>query len=105
MVERRIRKTATTFTIGNWLARLMWSKIQSGIVSCVPAVNVVTITSSKDRANAQAAGDQGRPDHGERDVTKCLERVSAQVHGRLLDRPRCPTQPRDHVVEDNDDAE
>ena len=43
---------ATTLTIGRWFGWRRWLKIQIGSVSCVPAVNVVTMISSNDRAKA-----------------------------------------------------
>src|SRR4029079_6743538 len=51
IVTARIRKT-TTFTCGSCWPRRIWPKIQIGRVFWAPAVNVVTITSSKERAKA-----------------------------------------------------
>ena len=47
-----ITNTATTFVTGRWRGFASWLKIQIGSVSCWPAVNVVTITSSNESANA-----------------------------------------------------
>ena len=47
--------TPTTLTIGSWLGRDRLDRIQIGSVSSLPAVNVVTITSSNDSANASSA--------------------------------------------------
>src|SRR6266498_2691856 len=48
----RITIVATTFVTGRSRGRNNWLNIQIGNVDCCPAVNVVTITSSKERANA-----------------------------------------------------
>ena len=54
IVSSRITKT-TTFTCGSsWPSRIC-PKIQIGSVFCAPAVNVVTITSSNESANASSA--------------------------------------------------
>ena len=45
-------KTATTFVIGLCLGLISSDNIQIGRVVCWPAVKVVTITSSKDKAKA-----------------------------------------------------
>src|SRR3712207_8133203 len=55
MNESRITKTATTLTIGSWLGRDRLVRIQIGSVWSGPAVNVVTMTSSNDSANASSA--------------------------------------------------
>ena len=47
----RIRNT-TTFTWGSCWPSRIWPKIQIGSVFWAPAVNVVTITSSNESANA-----------------------------------------------------
>ena len=52
MSESRMASTATTLTIGSCRGRERLARIQIGSVSCWPAVNVVTITSSKDSAKA-----------------------------------------------------
>ncbi len=53
MIEIRITRTATTLTTGSWFGREKFWKIQSGSVcSPVPAVNVVTMISSKERPKA-----------------------------------------------------
>src|ERR1700730_14572992 len=51
-------KSATTLTIGRWVARARLLKIQIGRVASVPAVKFVTTISSNERANARrpAAG-------------------------------------------------
>jgi len=54
IVAIKIRKT-TTFTSGSFWPRRMLPKIQIGSVFCTPAVNVVTITSSNESANASSA--------------------------------------------------
>ena len=45
----------TALTSGSCWPRRIAPKIHSGSVFCAPAVNVVTITSSKDSANASSA--------------------------------------------------
>src|SRR5215213_6365404 len=55
MSDRAITTTPTTLTIGSWLGRERFVRIQIGSVCCAPAVNVVTITSSKLSANASSA--------------------------------------------------
>src|SRR5581483_8611874 len=54
MVTSRTTKT-TTLTSGSCWPRRMLPKIHRGSVFCAPAVNVVTITSSKESANASSA--------------------------------------------------
>ena len=54
-VVASITKTATTFVTGLWRGRVNSLSIQIGIVCCCPAVNVVTITSSNERANESIA--------------------------------------------------
>ena len=55
MIEIRITRTATTLTIGSWFGREKLSKIQSGrVCSPVPAVNVVTMISSKESPKASS---------------------------------------------------
>ena len=55
ITDSRISTTATTLTIGAWLGRNRLLKIQIGSVcSCAPAVNVVTMISSKDSAKASS---------------------------------------------------
>jgi hypothetical protein len=44
---------AATLTIGSWFGRERLTKIQIGSVWMAPAVNVVTMISSKDRAKAR----------------------------------------------------
>ena len=82
------------------------SRIQIGSVSVLPAVNVVTMTSSKLSAKASSAPATS----AERicgNVTKrnVCHACGAEVGRRLLERGRRPPQPRDHVVVDDDDAE
>jgi hypothetical protein len=48
----RMTKTATTLVTGRCLGLMSSVSIQIGSVDCCPAVKVVTITSSKDRAKA-----------------------------------------------------
>src|SRR5215213_6216519 len=48
----RITNVATTFVTGRSRGRVSCEKIQIGRVDCCPAVNVVTITSSKESAKA-----------------------------------------------------
>src|SRR5512146_1988589 len=48
----RMTKVATTLVTGRSRGRVNCEKIQIGNVDCCPAVNVVTITSSNERANA-----------------------------------------------------
>ena len=50
-----VTTSTTTFTSGRRWPRRMAPKIQSGSVFCAPAVKVVTMTSSKDRAKASSA--------------------------------------------------
>ena len=50
-----ITKSATALTIGSWFGRERLAKIQIGSVSLNPAVNVVTMISSKESANASNA--------------------------------------------------
>ncbi len=52
MVVIRITKSATTLVTGRSRGRTSWLKIQMGSVVCWPAVKVVTITSSNERAKA-----------------------------------------------------
>src|SRR3712207_1367922 len=54
MNESRITNTATTLTIGSWFGLERFVRIQIGSVWSGPAVNVVTITSSNDSANASS---------------------------------------------------
>src|SRR5213595_1082633 len=51
----RITKKTTTLTSGSRWPSRMAPKIHSGSVFCAPAVNVVTMTSSKERAKASKA--------------------------------------------------
>src|SRR3990172_7262979 len=46
---------ATTLVTGRWRGLVSWLNIQIGSVSCWPAVKVVTMISSKDRAKASTA--------------------------------------------------
>ena len=55
MMVTRITNDTTTFTSGRRWPRRMAPKIHSGSVFCAPAVNVVTMTSSKDKAKASIA--------------------------------------------------
>src|SRR5213592_4353425 len=55
MIDSTTLATATTLTIGRFLGRERLLRIQIGSVSRSPAVNVVTITSSKLSANASSA--------------------------------------------------
>src|SRR4051812_7769689 len=55
MIDIRITTTPTTLTTGSWLGRERLLRIQIGSVSRSPAVNVVTITSSKLSAKASSA--------------------------------------------------
>src|SRR3712207_4761202 len=55
MNESRITNTATTLTTGSWFGRERFVRIQIGSVWSGPAVNVVTMTSSNDSANASRA--------------------------------------------------
>src|SRR3954467_8296088 len=55
MIDRTITQMPTTLTTGSWLGRERLDRIQIGSVSRSPAVNVVTITSSKLRAKAGGA--------------------------------------------------
>ena len=59
MTVSRMTTDTTAFTSGScWPSRIA-PKIQSGRVFCAPAVNVVTMTSSKDRREGeQGAGDE-----------------------------------------------
>src|SRR3954452_16044826 len=50
----RSTQSTTTLTSGSDCPSRMLPKIQSGNVFCAPAVNVVTITSSNDSANASS---------------------------------------------------
>ena len=53
MIEKTISTTATTLTTGAWLGRNMLLRIQIGsVVAPCPAVNVVTMISSKLSAKA-----------------------------------------------------
>src|SRR3954469_1500052 len=52
MNDSRITNTATTLTTGSWFGRDRFDRIQIGSVWSAPTVNVVTITSSNDSANA-----------------------------------------------------
>jgi len=45
----------TALTSGNCWPRRIAPNIHSGSVFCAPAVNIVTMTSSKDSANARSA--------------------------------------------------
>ena len=93
-------------TIGRWLAWCRWLKIQSGIVSWVPAVKLVTMISSKESANASSApASRAVRMTGQRHVAERLERVGAEVGGRLLERGRGAAQAGDDVVVDHHDAE
>ena len=107
MIESRITSTATAFTIGSWFGREKLLRIQIGSVSSpAPTVNVVTMISSNDSANASsAAGDERRAHVGERHQPEGLPRAGAEVGRGLLERARQPAQPRDHVVVDDHDAE
>ena len=66
MIDATMRTAATTVTTGAWLGRARFAKIHNGrVCTLAPAVNVVTMISSKDSANAsRRAGEQGRPDGG-----------------------------------------
>src|SRR3972149_1565938 len=61
---------ATTLVTGRWRGLVSWLNIQIGSVSCCPAVKVVTMISSKDRAKASTApatlavAKRGRPSGG-----------------------------------------
>ncbi len=55
MSDSRMASTATTLTIGSCRGRERLAKIQIGSVCCWPAVNVVTMISSKLRAKASSA--------------------------------------------------
>ena len=81
-------------------------KIHSGSVFCAPAVNVVTITSSNDSANASSAPAMSAVESvGSVTKRKVCNGVRAEVGGRLDQRRRRAPQPREHVVVDHDDAE
>src|SRR6266851_2272002 len=51
-IVTRITKETTTFTSGRCCPLRSWARIQMGTVFWAPAVNVVTMTSSKESANA-----------------------------------------------------
>src|SRR5688572_29035615 len=55
MAESTSSIVATTLTIGSWLGRDRFVKIQIGSVWSGPAVNVVTMISSKESAKASSA--------------------------------------------------
>ena len=56
MIDATIRTAATTVTTGAWLGRARFAKIHSGrVCTLAPAVNVVTMISSKDSAKASRA--------------------------------------------------
>ena len=70
------------------------------------AVNVVTTISSNDSANASTPpASNAPPQVGKRDQPERRHPGRAEVHRRLLDVATEPAQPRDDVVEDDDDAE
>src|SRR4051794_30309296 len=75
MQESRIASTPTTLTIGSWLGRDRLVRIQIGSVCELPAVNVVTITSSKESANASSAP----ATIAERSAGKVMKRKVCQV--------------------------
>jgi hypothetical protein len=93
-------------TIGNWFGRDRFVRIHNGSVCCWPAVNVVTITSSNDSANASSApatiADRSAGNVTSRNVVQVLAPRSADAS---FERARGAPQPRDHVVVDHDDAE
>src|ERR1022692_1313770 len=55
MIVSAITRDTTALTSGNWVPRWIAPKIHSGRVFCAPAVNTVTMTSSKESANASSA--------------------------------------------------
>ena len=106
MIETTITNSATTFTIGCSIGRNRFAKIQIGSVCCAPDVKIVTTTSSHESAKASsAAREQRRPELRERHVAERLPGVRAEVLRRLLEVAVEPPEPRDRVVEDDDDAE
>src|SRR6266511_1047390 len=96
---------AATLTIGSWLGRERLTKIQIGRVWIEPAVNVVTMISSKESANASSPPARRAVKLRERDVPERLPGVGAEIHRGLLDRAGGAPQPRKHVVVDDHDAE
>ena len=100
-----IRATATTLTIGRWFGSRRLARIQIGSVCSVPAVKVVTMISSNDRANASRPPARSAVRRRQRHVPERLPGVGAEVHRRLLERARRAAQAGDDVVVDDDHAE
>ena len=73
--------------------------------SGAPAVNVVTIISSNESANASRPPATSAVRIWEGDVAERLPAVGAEVGAGLLERRPRAAQPGDHVVVDDDDAE
>ena len=84
MIVSRMTTDTTALTSGSCCPRRIAPKIHSGRVFCAPAVNTVTMTSSKDRREReQRAGDQRGRRQRQRDETQRLPAARAEVHGRL----------------------
>ena len=93
-------------TIGTWFGRDRFVKIQIGSVCSAPAVNVVTMISSNESANAsRPPATSAVRIAGKRDKSERLERVGAEVHRGLLEVTSRAAQACDDVVVDHDDAE
>ena len=78
MIVSRMTTDTTALTSGSCCPRRIAPKIHSGRVFCAPAVNTVTMTSSKDRANASSAPE-----------TSAVA-VSGSVTKRSVCQPRAP---------------
>ena len=106
MIDKRITKTATTLTIGNWFGRERFARIQIGSVSCpTDRERRHDHLVERKREREQRAGDDRRRDLWSRHVAERLPRVGAEIHGRLVERARHPPHSCDRVVVDDDDAE
>ncbi len=78
MIVSAMTMDTTAFTSGScWPSRIA-PKIHNGSVLCAPAVNTVTMTSSKDSANASSAPD-----------TRAVATMGS-VTKRIVCQPRAP---------------
>ena len=103
---RSTTTTATTFTTGRFRGSRMLLKMNFGKREGAAGEEVGDddLVEGK-REREQAAREHRRPDRRERHEAERLPAVGTEVHRRLDQRRRRPSEPREDVVVDDDDAE